>query len=93
VKSEQLVEELEKAAEKVGVKVSYETLGTESGQGGMCKVRGEWRVIVDRRAQPNERAVVLARALATFDLEAMFLPEKVREFVARYAPPPPQPPA
>jgi len=84
VKAEQLLEELERAAEKVGVKVTYETLGPESGQGGLCKVKGAFRLLVDRRAPANERAVVIARGLAGFDLDAVFLHEKAREFVAKF---------
>ncbi len=84
MRAEQLLEELEKAAEKVGVKVSYETLGPESGQGGLCKVKGSWRLLVDRRAPANDRAVVIARGLASFDLDGVFLHEKAREFVAKF---------
>jgi hypothetical protein len=81
MKAEQLTEALESAASQLGVKVKYEALapGTVSGSGGLCKVRGEWWVIIDKKATPSERATVLIEALTTFDTEALSLPPKVRE--------------
>ena len=82
VKMEAIVEELEKAAEAVGVKVSYENLDTDAlGGGGLCKVKGEWRCIVSKRAHPGERATLLARALARFDTSALFLTPTARDLV------------
>ncbi|MEK6606268.1 MAG: hypothetical protein AABZ30_01275 [Myxococcota bacterium] len=78
-------EELEAACAQVGVKVVYaELTGEGMSSGGLCKVKGEWRVIVDRRSSPGEKVSVLARALATFDLEAVFLSPHARELVARH---------
>jgi len=81
MKSEQILEELERVAEKVGVRVSYETLGGDVGQGGLCKVKGEWRAILDRRAPASEKVALLAAALARFDLEGVFLSPEVRQVV------------
>jgi hypothetical protein len=84
MKAEQLTEILEAAATQLGVKVHYETLVASgpTGGGGLCKVRGEWRVIIDKKTAPSERASILADALATMDTEAIFLPPKVRELLA-----------
>ena len=66
--------ELEEAAAKVGVTVQHDSLtGEGTGQGGLCKVKGEWRIIIDRKATPGEKVVVLAQALGGFDLEGLFL--------------------
>ena len=44
------VAELERLAEAVGVKVSYEPMsGLVQGIGGLCRVRGEHRLIVEGR--------------------------------------------
>src|SRR5262249_34081854 len=92
MKNEQILEELERAAEKVGLKVSYETLGGDVvGQGGLCKVKGQWRVIVDRHATAGEKVSLIAQALAGFDLEGVYLSPEVREFVDRKKPAQPQP--
>jgi hypothetical protein len=84
MKPEQITEALEQAASQVGVKVRYEAMtGDAAGSGGLCKLRGQWTVIIDRRSTPSDRAAVLTEALAAFDLEQVFLPPEVREAVAR----------
>lgn len=71
--------ELEVLAESLGVRVCYEAMtGLSQGGGGLCKVRGEWRVIMDRRLKPPERLEVLAHALRSFDTEAHFVSPQVR---------------
>jgi len=91
MKPEQLTEALETAAKQLGIEVRYEQLapGGVSGSGGLCKVKGAWWVIIDKKATPSERATVLAEALAGFDTDSVFLPPKAREAVqARRAPKP-----
>jgi hypothetical protein len=83
---ESAYEELEALCEKAGVKVVHAELSGEGmSSGGLCKVKGEWRVIVDRRAATGERVSVLARALGGFDLEGVFVSPKVRELLLRHA--------
>ena len=85
MKAEQLTEILEAAASQLGVKVHYENLVASgpTGGGGLCKVKGEWRVIIDKKTAPSERASILADALASVDTESIFLPPKVRELLAQ----------
>ena len=84
MKPEQILEALEAAAKQLSVRVRYEALGASgiSGAGGLCKVKGEWWLIVDRKATPSERVAMLADALATFDTEGLELPAKAREVIA-----------
>lgn len=64
---EQLVE-LEGLAKELDVQVSYEPMaGLVQGVGGLCRVKGQYRIIVDRRLQPPERLVIVADALKRFD--------------------------
>jgi len=78
------LEELETVCEKLGIQVVHAELGGEGmSSGGLCKVRGQWRAIVDKRAAPGERVSVLARALSGFDLEGVYLSPKLRELIAR----------
>ncbi len=85
MKAEQLTEILETAATQMGVKVRYEALAASgpTGGGGLCKVRGDWCVIIDKKTAPSERASILADALATMDTDAVELPPKVRELLAQ----------
>jgi hypothetical protein len=75
---------LEELAQKKGIKVSYETLDG-SGSGGLCKVKGQYRVIVDKRATTGERVTVLAQSLSTFELDDVFLAPEVRDLIQKTA--------
>jgi hypothetical protein len=65
MKPEVVLELLESAAEQLKVRVSYEPLQTSVVHGGLCRVKGEYRIIVDKRASAEERVTTLATALAT----------------------------
>jgi hypothetical protein len=83
MKPEQITETLEQAAAQLGISVRYETMtGDAAGGGGLCKLRGTWCVIIDRKTPPAERAATLIDALAGFDTDAVFLPPKLRDALA-----------
>ncbi|HRI10295.1 MAG TPA: hypothetical protein PKW35_20895 [Nannocystaceae bacterium] len=74
--------ELEEVARSLRVRVCYDPMtGPVQGGGGLCKVRGEYRVIIDRRLRPAERVRVLAEALRAFDTEGHFVSPQVRELL------------
>ena len=64
MKPEVVLELLEAAAEQLKVRVTYEPLQTSVVHGGLCRVKGEYRIIVDKRASAEERVTTLAAALA-----------------------------
>jgi hypothetical protein len=83
MKPEQITETLEQAAAQLGVRVRYETMtGDTAGGGGLCKVKGEWCVIIDRKTPSADRAALLIEALAGFDTDGVFLPPQLREAIA-----------
>ena len=84
MKAEQLTEVLETAAQQLGVKVRYENMASSgrTGGGGLCRVKGEWCVIMDKKTVPSERASILCDALATLDTDGIFLPPQAREMIA-----------
>src|SRR5262245_66467299 len=83
MKPEQMTETLEQAAAQLGVQVRYDTMtGDAAGGGGLCKVKGVWCVIMDRKMPPAERAAMLIDALAGFDTDAVFLPPQLRDAIA-----------
>jgi hypothetical protein len=88
MKSDVMLELLESAAEQLGIKVSYEPLqigGLQTGlRGGLCRVKGAYRVIIDKRATNEERITTLATALAGFDTTELELPQKVRDLLRQY---------
>ncbi|MBA3457976.1 MAG: hypothetical protein H0T42_33140 [Deltaproteobacteria bacterium] len=84
MKPEVLLELLEGVADQLEVKVSYETLqtsGLSQWHGGLCRVKGTYRIIVDKRATAEERANTLATALATFDTSELELSQKLRDLL------------
>jgi hypothetical protein len=85
MKAEQLTEILETAARQIGVAVRYENLASSGPTGGvgLCKIKGEWCVIIDKKTAPSERASILSDALAAMDTDNVFLPPKVREMIAQ----------
>jgi hypothetical protein len=83
MKAEQITEALEQAAAQLSVRVRYETMtGDSAGAGGLCKIRGEWTVIIDRKSPASDRAALLLEALAGFDFDAIYLPPEIREALA-----------
>jgi len=90
MKADVLLERLESAAAEVGVKVSYEQLATSVGlgKGGLCRVKGQFRVIIDKRASAAERVATLAGALGRFDaqLAALDLAPEVRDALEDHKP-------
>jgi hypothetical protein len=90
MKPEVLLELLESAAEQLKIRVSYEPLQTSVVPGGLCKVKGEYRVIVDKRATAEERVTTLAASIARMvertetDTTALDFPPKVQEVLKLY---------
>jgi hypothetical protein len=83
-KMDNVLSDLEAAAEKLGIKVSYEALQETVGGGGLCKVKGVFRVIIDKRGTVGEKLSTLARALSGFDLEGIFLSPAARDIVEQH---------
>jgi hypothetical protein len=94
MKPEVVLELLEAAAEKLKVRVSYEPLQTSVVHGGLCRVKGDYRIIVDKRASAEERVTTLATALTQVmkqngigpDDAALELPPKVQEVLRMHEP-------
>lgn len=87
MKPEAMLQELEAAANGIAVKVSYETLRSSVGVGGLCRVKGQYRVIIDKRATARERLATLAQALCGLDTSELEVSNGVREVLDFYAVP------
>ncbi len=100
MKPEVLLELLEAAAEQLQIRVSYEPLQTTVVHGGLCRVKGEYRIIVDKRASAEERvttlATAIAKVMATTKLDSATLDKltsspKLREVLRMHEPAPAKP--
>lgn len=82
MKVQQQLEALERLAEALSVRVSYEPMaGLVQNTGGLCRVRGEYRVIIDRRLKPPERVQILVDALRRFDTSGIPLEPEIHELL------------
>jgi hypothetical protein len=66
-------------ARKLGIAVRFEAFEPGPGRkGGLCKVRGEARIVVDAGTPLLEQIATLEGALRKVDLEGIFVPPLVR---------------
>lgn len=80
-----VLEHLEDLARKLGIEVVHQRLGTEdySSEGGLCKVKGRYKVLLDR-SDPMERQIqILAKALSSLDRDHVYVLPLVREMLER----------
>ena len=82
MKIEKLAELLEEALQKIGY-----TVRTEKGdfRGGSCVFRSEQMVFVNRRMALEERAQVMAKVLASEEIDQLFLLPEVRSYVEKFS--------
>lgn len=85
-----LYEELTLAAEKAGISVRTEPFDKavpekQGGRGGLCRLKGEWIVLIDARAPLVDRIAALAAALAEVDLDDVYMPPVARATIGAYA--------
>jgi hypothetical protein len=84
-----LFEELAKAARRSGIDVRVEPFDPglsdeRRPRGGLCTVFGKRIILVDARAALPDRIAMIAAALATVDLDHLFLPPIVRATIGAY---------
>ena len=79
----ELLSRLEGLAEQLEIPIRYAGLATEElpGRGGLCVLRGERRIIIERTLGSGEKARLLAKGLAQFDLEGVFVLPAVRQAI------------
>ncbi len=67
--------------EKLGMDVEFSRLSMEDirGRGGLCRVKGERKIIIDKDLSVEEMNSLMASELSTIDVEGVFLPPIVRD--------------
>lgn len=75
MKTEQIIEELKKAAGQVGFEVRAEK---GNFRGGRCVVGGEEIIMLNKRHLPEAQLVVLAESLRDLPMDGVFLRPAVR---------------
>ena len=78
-----VLQQLEELAERLGVKVIYESLSQEEFviRSGTCTLRGQLLALIDQKLPAGDRIRVLGDCLARFDLSTIYLVPAVREVI------------
>jgi hypothetical protein len=83
-RAEQLCDELKTLAGRLGVKVREENLLREAGyhtRSGMCRVKGEDVLFVDRTLPAGDRVEVLLEELSRRDLQGIYVSPALRRLL------------
>jgi hypothetical protein len=78
-----LLGQLEELARKLGIAVRYEqvTLEKSSGAGGLCRIKGNYALIIHSLATAREKIQLITEALKSFDLSDMYIKPALREWL------------
>ena len=85
-REEALCEELKELATRLGLRVREEILLREVGyrvRSGLCRVRGEDVLFLDRNLSPGERLEVLLVALGGMDIDSHYVSPALRQVLER----------
>lgn len=85
MQAKKVLEYLEDLTEKLGVEIIYEKLGEEDirVRGGLCKVKGTYKIFMDRSETMERQIETLARALSSFNTEEVYLLPHIREILEK----------
>jgi hypothetical protein len=67
--------DLEAVAARLSIPIRYEK---GDMRGGLCRLHGQWQIIMNADLPDDEKADLLADSLATIDLESVYVPPRVR---------------
>ena len=78
-----LLGQLEELAHTLGIEIRYEPLKREGGfsPGGLCRIKGEYVLILNSAATTEDKIQTMAKALNRFDLSRVYLRPGLREFL------------
>ena len=78
-----LLSQLEDLAEKLGILVRDENINIEesSSSGGLCRIEGEYVLILNSKATVKEKNQVMIKALQQFNLSAIYIKPVIRELL------------
>jgi hypothetical protein len=81
MEAKKVLEYLEELAEKLAVEIVYEQLGAEDfrAKGGLCRVRGTYKIFMDRSESIEGQIEILARALSFFNTDDVYLLPHIRD--------------
>ncbi|MCX7044878.1 MAG: hypothetical protein NTX50_05220 [Candidatus Sumerlaeota bacterium] len=72
----------EEIAEKLGIAIMRERMAP---MGGLCHIKGQWRLYLNQGADPEEQLAIFVRALTRFDLSDHYILPALRTEIERMA--------
>lgn len=80
---ETLLGQLEELAQSLDIEIRYEPLKREGSffPGGLCRIKGEYVLILNSTATIEDKIHTLAKAVNRFDLSRVYLRPGLREFL------------
>ena len=87
VNDDLLLSQLEEVADRLGITIRYETLTLEesSSPGGLCRIEGEYVLILDPQAPVREKVQVLIKALKGFPIDDIYVKPAIRDLIEESA--------
>ena len=78
-----LLGQLEELAHSLGIEIRDEPLKREGSffPGGLCRIKGEYVLILNAAAATEDKIQTLAKAVNRFDLSRVYLRPGLREFL------------
>ncbi len=78
-----LLDQLEALAHKLGIKVRYEIVNLEesSSAGGLCRLKGEYVLIIHALATVKEKIEIMVGVLTRFPLGDIYIRPVIRELL------------
>lgn len=82
---ERFLPHLESLAQKLGIKIRQEDtgFGDISGPGGLCRLKGDYLLIIHPLASAEEKVRLLVRAIKRFPWREMYIRPAVRELLEK----------
>jgi len=85
MQSSKVLQYLEDLAFKLGIEIVNEKLeGTDFyAKGGLCKVKGVYKIFMDHEAPIQFKIDILARSLSSFHIEEVYVLPFIREILEK----------
>ncbi len=77
--------QLEELANMIGIQIRYEKIVGEdlTSEGGLCRLKGEWVIIINSRSATNEKIHTIVKSLKNFDLSKFYIRPALRELLEK----------
>lgn len=79
--SEYILQNLEKIAEILDIKIQYDEFKKDDfkTKSSLCTVKGDNIIIIDKSLKIKDKIEIIIQELSQYDLENVYMPPKIRE--------------